>query len=325
VTLWVLGFLTILVVNLGFMVRTQLQFADHLQDRMKMYYLACAGVERAVAELYADKDKNTDALNEPWANSEDFFKEVPMGGGFITVSYETTGQPVEEGVTLYGAMDEAGRIDINKAPLDVLATLLENIGGVGTDEALDIAACIVDWRDKDVAVSAGGAENEYYQELSSPYGCKNGNFQIAEELLLVKGMTPEIFSRIKDVITVYGTEQVNINTAGFDSFYALGLDDSLCEKIIKFRQGSDGLPGTEDDYVFKAPQELMNVGSLFTKEATQINSLISRNMFKVKSDTFRIVSFGMLKNARGQRSREVVCVMIRQDEKGPKLLYWHEN
>jgi len=40
-----------LVINLGFMVRTQLQFADHLQDRMRMYYLARAGIERVIAEL----------------------------------------------------------------------------------------------------------------------------------------------------------------------------------------------------------------------------------------------------------------------------------
>jgi len=69
----------------------------------------------------------------------------------------------------------------------------------------------------------------------------------------------------------------------------------------------------------------MNVGSLFTKEATQINSLISRNIFKVRSDTFRIISRGILKNARGERSREIVCVLKRQKDKSPQLLYWHEN
>jgi len=325
ITLWVLGFLTILVVNLGFLVRSQLQFADHLQDRLKMYYLARAGIERAVAELSADESKSYDALNEPWANNEKLFKDYSFGGGFITISYDPGSLEGEEKMVLYGAMDESSKIDINSAPSDILITLLERIGQVETEEAIDIARAIIDWRDQDIALSPGGAEDEYYLGLSSPYKCKNGKFQILQELLLVKGLTPEIFSAIKGVITVYGTEQVNINTASFSCLYALGLSSSLCERIIEFRQGSDEIAGTEDDYIFKSPVELMNIGSLFTEEATQINSLISRNMLTVRSSIFRVNSLGILKNARGPRSRGVVCVLKRQENKGAKILYWHEN
>ncbi len=324
ITLWVLGFLTIFVVNLGFMVRTQLEFAAHLQERLKMYYLARSGIERAVVELYKDDNWAYDSLNESWANKQEFFNDKAFGGGYITVSYKADihGQ---ESKTLYGAMDESSRIDINRAPPEVLITLLERIGLVQTDEARDIAWSIIDWRDVDTALSTGGAEDEYYLGLSHSYKCKNSRFQIPEELLLIKGMTPEIFSKIKDLITVYGTERVNINTASFDCFYALGLSSSLCERIIKFRQGSDEITGTEDDYIFKTPIELMNVGSLFTEEANQINSLISRDLLTVKSDTFRISSLGQLKNEKQTRSREVVCVLRRQQEKSPKILYWHEN
>ena len=325
VTVWVLGFLTIFVVNLGFMVRTQLQFADHLQDRLKTYYLARAGIERAVVELYKDEDRGQDALNEPWANKEEFFKDLPLGGGFVTVSYKSGSQAGQEDITLYGAMDESSRIDINKAPPEILITLLERIGQVETEDAIDIARSILDWRDPDVAVSVGGAEDEYYQGLSSPYKCKNSRFQIPEELLLVKGMSPEIFSRIKNLITVYGTERVNINTASYDCLYALGLSSSLCERIIKFRLGSDALAGSEDDYIFKLPQDLMNIGSLFTEEATQINTLISRDILTVKSNIFRVSSLGILKNETVTRSREIVCVLKRQEEKPAKILYWHEN
>ncbi|MDD5282300.1 MAG: type II secretion system protein GspK [Candidatus Omnitrophica bacterium] len=326
ITLWVLGFLTVFVVNLGFMVRSQLQFADHLQDRMKMYYLARAGIERVVAELSNDETESYDSFNESWANNEEFFKDAVFGGGFITLSYHPGDQEGDEGeMTLYGAMDESSKIDINNAPQDILITLLERIGKVEAEEAIDISGAILDWRDKDVAVSTGGAEDGYYQGLSSPYECKDGKFQIPEELLLVKGMTLEIFSEIKDVITVYDTEKVNINTASFDCLYALGLNRSLCEQIIKFRQGSDGLSGTEDDFIFKTPSALMSIGSLFTEEATQINTLISRNILTVRSDIFRINSLGQLKNARGTRSREIVCVLKRQKNKGAKILYWHEN
>ena len=325
ITLWVLGFLTIFVVNLGFMVRTQLQFADHLQDRLKLYYLARAGIERAVVELGKDETKSYDALNEPWANKEEFFKDLAFGGGFITLSYKTGSQSGQEELTLYGAMDESSKIDINRAPSEILVTLLERIGQVETEDAIDIARSILDWRDQDVALSPGGAEDEYYQGLSQPYKCKNGKFQIPEELLLVKGITPEIFARIKKLITVYGTERVNVNTASFDCFYALGLSSSLCERIIKFRQGSDAVAGTEDDYIFKTPIELMNIGSLFTEESTQINTLISKDILTVKSDIFRVSSLGVFKSQTATRSREIVCVLKRQTDKEPKILYWHEN
>jgi len=325
VTLWALGFLTVIVVNLGFLVRSQLQFADHLQDRLKMYYLARAGIERAAAELSVDESTSYDAFNEPWANNEQFFKDFALAGGFITVSYDPGNLDGQEKMTLYGALDESSKIDINSAPSDILITLLERVGGAQTEDAIDIARSIIDWRDTDVALSVGGAEDEYYQGLSSPYKCKNRKFQIPQELLLVKGLTPEIFSAIKGIITVYGTERVNVNTASFSCLYALGLNPGICERIIKFRQGSDELSGTEDDYIFKSPIELMNIGSLFTEEATQINSLISRNLLTVRSDIFRVSSLGLLKNERGLRSREIVCVLKRQINKGAKILYWHEN
>ncbi|MDD3345838.1 MAG: type II secretion system protein GspK [Candidatus Omnitrophica bacterium] len=327
IVLWILAFLTMLVVNLGFMVRSQLQFARHLQDRMKMYYIARAGIEKAIVELYEDESPSCDTLNESWANKGEFFDSFQLGGGFFTVSYSSGGknQEDEDAFVLYGAMDESGRIDINSAQEDIIVNLLERVGGMDKEDAIDTARCIADWRDKDVALSVGGAENDYYQGLSSPYECKNGKFQVAEELLLVKGMNEEVFSRIRDVITVYDTEKVNINTAGFKCLYALGLESGLCEDIIEYRNGGDGVPGTEDDPVFNSPSELMNIGSLFTEEAAQINTLISRNILMVRSNTFRIISLGQMKDDSATRSRQIVCVLKRQNTKEPKILYWHEN
>ena len=303
-----------------------MQYADHLQDRLKMYYLARAGIARATVELTHDLTFDYDALNEPWSNQEKVFKELPLGDGFITVSYHPEGGKDQEGgITLYGAMDESSKIDINNAPQEILKSLLERIGQATTEEAADIASAMIDWRDKDIAVSVGGAEDEYYQGLKIPYKCKNGNFQIAEELLLVKGMTPEIFSNIKEVITVYPTERVNINTASFASFAALGLADSLCERIIEFRKGKDGIIGTEDDAIFKAVGDLNNIGSLFTEEAMQINRLITSDRLTVRSDIFRINAAGQLKDEKGMRQSNIVCVIKRQQDKGPQILYWHEN
>jgi DNA uptake protein ComE-like DNA-binding protein len=89
-----------------------------------------------------------------------------------------------ETAPIFGIMDEASKVNINMAPRDVLMKLPRM-----TDE---IADSIIDWRDADDAVTGGGGESAYYQSLQPGYACKNGPFDSVEELLLVKGVTPEI-------------------------------------------------------------------------------------------------------------------------------------
>jgi len=332
ITLWTLSLLTIFTVSLGYNIVGQLRLADHLQDRLKMYYLAKAGIERAIIELEVDETPGYDSLNETWANSEEFFKEVPLGDGYVTVSYQleeevSESQSVRESeeITLYGIMDESSKININKVPAEILRVLLERIGELERDEAIDIANAIIDWRDVDIITSPGGAEDKYYKNLELPYECKNGEFQVVEELLLVKGMAQEIFSKIKDIITIYGEGKVNINTASFATLHGLGLSEDLASRIIEFRQGSDSETGTEDDNIFKTIGELRNIGPLFTEESNQINRLISLNMLAVKSDVFRINSSGILKRGKQQWRRSIVCIVKRQDKKTPQPIHWHEE
>ena len=78
----------------------------------------------------------------------------------------------------YGVVDEAAKISLNAAPLEVLSEL--------PDIPPEVAAAIVDWRDPDSDLTVGGAESEYYLLLSDPYECKNAPFETVEELLLVK-------------------------------------------------------------------------------------------------------------------------------------------
>ena len=62
----------------------------------------------------------------------------------------------------------------------------------------------MDWRDKDNLHRLNGAEDDYYLSLPQPYKCKNGDFTSIEELLLVRGVTPEIFyGGLKDMVAVY--------------------------------------------------------------------------------------------------------------------------
>ncbi len=307
-TLWVLSFLAVFAVGLSRSVSAQLRLAAHFQNRLKMYYLANAGIERAIVELRADEDLGCDNLSEKWANSEEF-EEIPLGDGYLVLSIE----------------DEAGKININKVSLSVLKRVLESTGGIEPDAAADIANAIVDWRDADIIISTGGAENDYYEHLQAPYPCKNGAFQIPEEVLLVKGMTPQIYSKIAGVITVYGGGKVNVNTVDAGVLGALGLSGELANRIVEFRRGDDKIEGTDDDNVFKTPAEIRNVGPLFTEEAIEINRLTSGNVLTVRSNTFRIFSTGIIKKGKYDLQRSITCVVQRLADKPFGKLYWHED
>ncbi len=324
-TIWVLSFLSIFAISLACNVASQVNFASYFKNRLTGYYLCRAGIERAIAELSLDETDAVDSLNEVFSNNKDVFKESRFDSGSFTVSYKIEDKDGKSNEVLYGLMDESGKININYAPVGILKVLLKTTGETREGEETDIANAIIDWRDEDVVPSPRGAESDYYESLDLPYECKNSPFQILEELLLVRGMTQEIFSRIKDVITIYGEGKVNINTATISTFRALGLNRDFAERIVKFRNGDDGKPGTEDDNIFKTIEDIRNIGPLFTEESIALNRLISFNILSVKSNVFRINSYSTLKSRGRKLKRKVVCIVERQKDKEAKILYWHEE
>jgi DNA uptake protein ComE-like DNA-binding protein len=84
----------------------------------------------------------------------------------------------------YGIVDEASKVSINAADQDMLMMLPRMMR--------EDAAAIIDWRDSDQNVTLGGAESEFYMTMPDPYQCKNAPFETVEELLLVRGMLPEL-------------------------------------------------------------------------------------------------------------------------------------
>ena len=58
-----------------------------------------------------------------------------------------------------------------------------------TDEISD---AILDWLDADDTPRDNGAESDYYASLTPPYAPRNGPIQSIEELLLVRGVTPQL-------------------------------------------------------------------------------------------------------------------------------------
>lgn len=78
----------------------------------------------------------------------------------------------------YGLTDEAGKININNASEEVLI----NLPGMTTE----LVDTLIDYRDRDSETRPEGAEQDYYDQLSTPYMAKNSALGTLEELLMVK-------------------------------------------------------------------------------------------------------------------------------------------
>ena len=82
------------------------------------------------------------------------------------------------------------------------------------EEAVALLEALVDWMDdNDEESGFGGAESYFYQSGDMPYQAANGPFKSLDELRLVRYMTPELMTWLRQCLTVLpGTEPMNINT-----------------------------------------------------------------------------------------------------------------
>jgi len=92
-----------------------------------------------------------------------------------------------EGAAGGGILDQAAT-DLEASDLTLAQSLLMALPGM----TIDVADAILDWLDEDEEVRPYGAELEYYSTLPTPYAPKNGPIDSVEELLLVRGVTPQL-------------------------------------------------------------------------------------------------------------------------------------
>lgn len=183
--LWCVALLSIVVIGILHTARLDLFVVKNYGDRIQAHYLALAGIEKAKALLYQNaRDRTRSNKNHTGElyNDPDPFRDVQLGRGQFRVFRR--GRQDEGGGILYGISDEESRLNVNSASPDQLT----NLFGMTPQ----IAAAIVDWRDSDNSVTPGGAEADYYASLQPPRLPRNGPFETLRELLMVRGVTPEL-------------------------------------------------------------------------------------------------------------------------------------
>jgi type II secretory pathway component PulK len=237
-------------------------------------------------------------------------------------------------------INRAAEDSMGRFPLEKTFELME----VNTGLSPYLVDAIKDWRDTDDNRRVSGAESDTYETKIPPYTAKNGPIDDLKELLLVEGMTPEIYwgSRAKqiaanplhaptatvngadedeeiiypfgmaDIFTPISTGYINLNTASREVMQLVpGFDQARVDLILQMRAGLDGLDGTEDDEPFDDVAQIQRAG--FTADAIAN----ARRFFSVRSATYEVTVQAQV----GKLSRTLVAVLSRASPTDIKILY----
>ena len=184
--LWCLALLSVVVVGVLHSARLDLMVVKNHGDQIQAHYLALAGIEKAKALLYRDlTERQRSAKNHSGGiyDAPQEFKDVPFSRGQFSVFHQ--GGSAEGGRILYGVSDEESRLNVNRASAEELLKLQKMTP--------EVVAGILDWRDADNRATPGGAEAELYASLRPPRLPRNGPLQTTRELLMVNGVSRELF------------------------------------------------------------------------------------------------------------------------------------
>jgi len=237
--LWIFIALSAIVLSFARESHVEVAAARNSQSLEKAYYVARAGISetiyRLLSEQLAPQTQQTAVQDEP-----DALALGRVEGKFGDGNY------------IVNLQDESGKIDLNTVSEEQLRELVLATGIPDLDADI-ITDSIMDWRDSDEILRANGAEDDYYQALNPSYSAKNGRIDTTEEILLIRGMTPEYFYgrpvRNEDgfiryeyglsrYFTVYSNRtQINVNSASLPVLRSIpGMTQDSAERIFERRQ-----------------------------------------------------------------------------------------
>jgi general secretion pathway protein K len=325
-SLWVLGVLTILAVSVAAGIRQKIFLVGRLDERSRMSYLLQAAVKKTAGYIHQEMEISSfeytptvkmNLLNNTNELSSIVLRNDTAGVGYVSVA--------GDGTTLrWGVVDEESKINLNKTNIQVLTNLLTNVLSLNDEDASKLAQALLDWRQYGEGEVSGFFSDNYYSNLQFPYPKKSADYETLDEILLVKGVTKKMYDRLIKFVTIYGDGTVNINTASKEVLGALGLPDSVVDKILTTRRGKDAIDGTADDNLFTKTFEITaNVNAVIAltlDEARAIDAVSMRGLLTTTSFYYTIEATGKI--ASRSTLRSVRAVYSSRDD---KIVYWKER
>ncbi len=305
--------LSILAGGFAYSMKVETRLARNANSEVELEWLGRSAVECArweLAQQFMISQEPYDGLDQVWAGGQggigtsnsplaDFHHEIDVSDGSATWTIE----------------DLERKANINIANEAMLQQALM-VMGVDAGQMTPIVNSILDWIDPDNNTRIQGAENDFYQGQDPPYYAKNGPIDDISELLLVKGITPDLYygftvtnfqrnyftshsaqfspdAGAMPVITVGLTNlftplsdgKININTASAEVLELIpGITREAAEGIVGARAGEDDGSGLVGPYRSVAQvQRVPEVNPIMSQMIQQFCDIRSRT-FKVYVD-----------------------------------------
>jgi general secretion pathway protein K len=274
IVLWVITLLMVLVMSFSMLTRTEANSTVFFRDGVQKKFFAEAALQRATMEIYHRQTYKNQTV-------------VLEGNEVVRIDGRAYDGSIGTGRYVFRLFNESGKINLNTMGARsgvMLNNLLVNLG-IAKENADTIVDSILDWIDTDDLHRLKGAESDYYQSLPNPYKAKNARLDTLEELLLIKGMSPDILFGTKErkglmqFVTIYSpTMRVNINAAPKEVLMSLpGITEDVVNKIIEQRESVE----------FKSAQDIQAISGVDYTAIARLVDMSESNIYTIESVGFQ--------------------------------------
>lgn len=266
-TLLFVVLLAAIVVEYGYEARVETGQTQAGLNQFQAELAARSAVHAGISLLYADAYPESLDTEDSSSSSSDEVSSAQYDALDESWALGVPFDRLNDAVMQCTISDECGKLNLN-------ALVTTGPDGEQVNEAVeqplrqlflnrnvleDPVDAIIDWIDGVGDERTLGAESTYYESLEVPYACKDAPLTNVEELLLIRGITADVFFGdpdtdqlpLTELLTVCGDEdefKINVNTAPLEVLEAVCAAcerPGLAEVIITRRETSPFL--TADD------------------------------------------------------------------------------
>jgi general secretion pathway protein K len=305
--LWLSVALSVIAFSLASTIRGETERAGASLEGVRAGYLAEGAVRRGILYILWGPNNRL-----PDGTSRYYNRGIPR----VWMEFPT-------GLAQVDIVPERAKLNVNASPPEDLLRLLMALGAPPS-QAQAITEAIVDWRTPAPPGALSGLD-QYYLSLVPSFRARHASFEQIEELLLLRGMTPELFygtyeadeegrliprGGLRDCLSVYGsTGAVDVNTAHPAVLSAVGLHPVAVAAVVNRRAA---LP-------FRSMEEVA-----MTSGGAARLGIGGNSMFTVRATARLRLQDGTLSEAR--RSVSALVKFLPPDQGRPyDILRWQEN
>jgi|HubBroStandDraft_5_1064220.scaffolds.fasta_scaffold68990_2 general secretion pathway protein K len=228
--LWLAAALAAIAFSVATSVRSETDRVASASNGLRTWYLAEGSVERGIQwMLWGPSVTNPDGTPRWRPNLPRMTMHYPSGDAIVEL------------------IPESAKLNINTGSADDLTRLITVVSG-DPARATQIVAGILDWRS---GAASPTIFDQYYLTLGPTFRARHASFQEIEELLVIPGMTPELFygnylpdsagrlyasGGLRDCLSVWGSRgPFDINTVSPALMEAVGMTPDAVAAVVRYR------------------------------------------------------------------------------------------